>query len=481
MEPSALRCYISNVSNDILDLIFSFIRMDVVSWDGKDVSPIMVLMHVSRQFRSAILQWNYWLGFKFDFRMLVCPSDRSEHSMRDPEHPHPVNALIKTLFADDACVQSLKRKTDWAFPPSCPELMSNLFGRIPDFPRTLRKLWLCGQFQFTLDRLPSCPNVEELGVLDDLPLKLPPPTNRIDLSRIVETFPNIQHLYLAIPLTSIGSISSLSNLSSFEILVVNEYDEELLDTLHPRFLPLGSTSTLTTLRISGYGYSIDPEFTLAPFTALQHFKFTEGFGRFDDVLRTVPTKLVSFEAQIYTDDDNDYYVPRGKPSFAHSCLTNLCSVVIEAVCMNKETDVYFLDHMDRCMDILDELADALPEVHNVRLEHAALDVSRLGSLSRFRNLHSLTWILGKHYHCMEMGSPNGEFSNRERAVGVISEIFRDWTTKPMVRVLMHRELLGVPFRFAPKWPLHSAWYDYGGISRWPLNIDALPENRELGW
>ena len=315
----------------------------------------------------------------------------------------------------------------------------------------------------------------------DLPSKLPLSTNRINLTRIVETFPNVRHLYLAIPLTSTGSISSLANLASFELLVINEYNYALLGTLHPRFLPLESASTLATLRIYGYGLRIAPGFTLAPFTALQHLKFTDGFGGFDDVLRTVHTKLVSFEAQLYTDDDTEYTHARGTRSFGHPCLLNLRSLAIECVCMNHETDVYFLDHMDQCMDVLDEVTNALPELQIVRMEHAALDVARVGCLSRLRDLRSLTWILEKPYHCMEGVPPTGNFSNQERAASVIWDLFADRTTKPNVSIITHREFLGGPSSIEQKWPLHSTWYDYGGTSRWPLNIDALPEHRELGW
>jgi len=477
-----LGCYICNISNEVLDLIFSFIPIDVVvSCDGNNVPPIIVLLHVSRQFRNAILQSKHWLSFKFDFRKLVCPPDGSENLVPEPEAPHPVNALIKTLFGDDAFVESLQRKTDWAFPSSCPELVLSVTDRLQSFSTTVRKLWLCGQFHFTLDRLPLYPNVDELGVLDDLPSKLPPSTNRINLTRVGETFSNVLHLYLAIPLTSTDSISSLANLLSFELLVVNECDYELLGTLQPRFLPLESASTLATLRIYGYGLRIAPGFTLAPFTALQHLKFTEGFGRFDDVLRTVHTKLVSFEAQVYTDADTEYTHRRGAWSFVHPCFTDLRSIVIEAVCMKKETSVYFLDYMDRCMDLLDELTVALPQLQFVTMEHAALDVARLGCLSRFRDLRSLSWILEKPYHCMEGVPPAGHFSNQKRAATVISDLFADWTTKPNVSVITHRELLSVPSSIESKWPLHSTWYDYGGTSRWSLNINALPEHRELGW
>ena len=476
-----LECYICKISNEVLDLIFSFILDDFVSWDGNDVPPVIVLLQVSRQFRNAILQSKHWLNFKFDFRELVCLPDGSVNSVPDPEAPHPVNSLIKTLLADDAFVESLKRKTDWAFPSSCPELVSSVSDRFQGFSMTLRKLWLCGQFHFTLDRLPLCPNVDELGVLDDLPSKLPPSTNRINLTRVVETFPNVRHLYLAIPLTSTGSISSLANLLSFELLVVNECDYELLGTLQPRFLPLESASTLKTLRIYGYGLRIAAGFTLAPFTGLQHLKFTDGFGGFDDVLRTVHTKLVTFETQVYTDDDTEYTHLRGAPSFVHPCLVDLRSILIEAVCMKKETSVYFLDHMDRCMDLLDELTGALPQLQIVTMEHAALDVARVGCLSRFRDLRLLTWVLEKPYHCMEGVPPAGNFSNQKRAATVISDLFADRTTKPNVSVITHEELFGVPSSTEPKWPLHSTWYDYGGTSRWPLNINALPEHRELGW
>ena len=433
---------------------------------AKKVSQITALMHVSRQFRHAILQSKHWFQFGFDFRSLVYIS---QHWQREPEELHPVNSLIKALFDDEAVVESLMQKTEWAFPRFCPELWFGVITRLPYFSQTVRKLWVCGDLHLAFNRLPPCSNVTELGVLDNNPGE----TSSVDLTRISQTFPNLQHLYLAITLSCQGSISSLRHLLSFELLALDWLTHDTTGPVSKRYLPLASASTLTTLRV--YGYAEDPwgRISLAPFTALQHLKYSEKLGDVVGVLRSVCTKLVSLELQLYTDLDFEDVVGPDLVSFDHPCLSNLKSIVLEDV---RFGHTFGFMNPTGCMAVLHNVANSLPDLENVTVEYAQMDLSNIWILGLFRRLRTLTWIFAQEEPWTWLRLDEMD------PVSAIEKAFKDRETKPRVTLCTHRELRGdrIPGEIERRSPLHTSWYDRGD-SRWPLHMDQVPEYEKFRW
>jgi hypothetical protein len=427
--------------------------------------PIMVLMHVSRQFRLVMLHSYIWRPFGFDFRRLIhvpdYPFTGDEVHDPDPPNPHAVNRLIKALFLDPHVVECLSRKTDWAFPPSCPELILAATG-LPSFPETVRKLWICGDFNLVLDRLNQCSNVTELGILDNPPGRW---IRSVDMAKIMRAFPNLQHLYLGVRV--FNTALSPRNLLSYEVLVLSK----LSQTTH--FLPLQSASTLTTLGIFGQELDIGPMSSLTHFIALRHLKLSarNGVLEVNRVLRAVSTKLMSLELQVFTDKEAQEENEEWKSlSFHHPCLSNLESITIEG-CRNLWDPGAYYDffHRYRCSILLEAIAEGLLGIQNVTLLYGALDTSHTQCLRHLRNLRSFTCVLKATSDCV------GENLQLDYdPSGAVARIFEERDSKPRIMIGTERDLGLSPQRADPtRWPYLSAWYDRLN-SRWPLHIDPFP-------
>jgi hypothetical protein len=466
--------YISNLSNEVLDVILSFIPMDdIVSNDGQRTSQITVLLHVSRRFRRAVLRSKHCLGFGFDFRTLQHEPTWTPDCDSAEKPVHPVNDLIANLFGDDDFCHALEAKTEWAIPPFCPELLLGAATHVPSFSQNLRKFWQCGNFCFAVRSLTLCANVVELGILDDMDRR-----GHVDMTTIADIFPNVQHLYLALSTWSSGNILSLQRLSSFELLVVNDRDISSREPFkRGYFLPFGSASILTTLRLYGHTIGHHWDVSLNPFTALQHLKISyHGSGGWNGLLASVSAKLVSLEIQVFTDAEltRNYNDGRAEDlSLVHDCLSELQSIVIEAVLIYGDTN--WTSHVQRCTDLLDTITRALPDVESITMEYAALDLEHIDCLKRLRNLKRLDWILETEYDCV--GDPE---QYEGPAEDYIARMFEDRPVKPQIHVRTHEELSDRPEGLNSRWPLHSSWYARTE-SRWPLHIDPLIEDRQPGW
>jgi hypothetical protein len=465
-------CGISTVPYEVLDRILSFIEMDKLVFLGMrgsrttplleewNVPQVMVLLHVSRQFRAATLQSQFWLDFGFDVRRLVDAPNWKIDQYR-VESEHPVNQLLPVLFNDDNLVRRFTTKTEWAFPPKCPEFVQGIIQRIPSFPQTAQKLWLSGDstYHLILNRPPEgFPNVRELGVLHTIGKHLP---------RIAEACPNVEHLFLALFLwTRVveSSLESLHNLQTFEIKIEYLPERVLVERLCGDLLPRASASTLTTLKIYGLGSDIAPDFSLTPFVRLQHLTFTDGFkSGFDRVLASISSKLISFDLQIHSNN-----IWRQSISFAHPCLSNLETLTVEVIrkvrCLG-----YGYAHLERCGALMDDITRTLTTVQTFTMDSAILRVPSYPFLVRLRQLKALTLIREADMPLV----PDQEVPlvpDQE----VLLKLFDDWPLRPRITVLTKGEL-GEEGSWKRKasWPLDSAYYSQLAGPRWPSHISEL--------
>jgi hypothetical protein len=106
---------ISNVPNEVLVEIFSYVRMDkVVKWseNGQErrIAQIVALLHVCRAFRMATFESHAFLDWEFDFTHLI-PYRNTNNTRRIAPHTITrITRLLNTLLADQYLLQTLARK-----------------------------------------------------------------------------------------------------------------------------------------------------------------------------------------------------------------------------------------------------------------------------------------------------------------------------------------------------------------------------------
>jgi hypothetical protein len=518
-------CHISKLSNEILAVVFSFIRMDeIVDWAGgltnypgfpvgghrKRMLQAFVLMRVSRQFRTVILDSPYWLDFEFDFSTLI---DRSRYGYPNFEGPYGamvyvmrLNRLLHVLLADQDFARALALKTDWIF-DSTPEILWAILGCIPTFASTAQRLWLSLPRDHTYSffpRLSMCQNVVELAIRhqDTLPL---------NLTAIADAFPQVQYLYLGLSWATDGSIRSLKKLISLELAVIIDRDEIVY--LGEQHVPFASSKTLEVLKV-GYRCAILPdEFDLRRFINLRHLQlppdleendviqFGDGDGYVDNVmdriLDSVSTKLESFETVFprwFTASDifakpslSDLRkieltleTPPRSPSFwllppydTEYSIDMLQPHVVHS----RNIDEAVATHIVFSMKIVEGVTTDLISLREIVLINFGMDLEGLAPLVRLQRLEALTWVVPNRFsirgNSFRQPTPETEEAQNEaedfvwqHAEGALANVFVDFASRPKMS-LKYSESSNNKFSRKDwtvansRWPLRSVdMYDY---------------------
>jgi hypothetical protein len=196
------------------------------------------------------------------------------------------------------------------------------------------------------------------------------------------------------------------------------------------------------------------DFSLAPFVCLEHLKFTDGFkDGFDRVLASVPTKLISFELQIHSDDAHQQPI-----SFAHPYLSRLETLTFEATrTWGFDNTRRYTVHIARCEKLMDDMTKTLTTIQTFTMD--SVTFRSYDFLARLRQLRTLTWIRES-----DMDFP--KLANQR----FLLRIFDDWPVKPRVTVLTQEETEedGI-WKRKSKWPVDSAYYSQHA-GRWPSHI-----------
>jgi hypothetical protein len=434
----------------MLAAVFSFIHMDeTVDWAGgiqshpgfplgehrKRMLQALVLMRVSRQFRTLMIHSPYWLDFGFDFGTLI---DRGRYWYPHFEGPYGnmvyvmrLNRLLHVLLGDQDFAGALARKTDWIVADT-PEILWAILGCLPTFVSTARKLWLslpCDHVYSFFPRLSMCKNIVELAFRHDSALPF-------DLTIIAETFPQVQHLYLGLSWTTHGSIRSLSKLISLEFAVIIDRDE--ITCLGEQHVPYASSNTLEVLKV-GYRCAILPdEFDLRRFINLRHIQLppdlehdggivvddgnayldTEYFDNaMDRILGSVSTNLESFETTFprwFTASDIF-----AKPAFSDLRKIDLTldtpprspafwllppydteyEIDILQPHVIHSTNIYeaVATHIVFSMKVVEGVTTDLISLQEVILINFGIDLDGLACLARLKRLEALTWIVPNRF------------------------------------------------------------------------------------
>jgi hypothetical protein len=369
---SHLPCYLDTLSNELLDRIFDFIPMKFAILYGKTrrsrrlMSQPLVLMHVSRRFRAALLHSERWLDFDFEFFSNIGgPLRKLETSV---EYRKRYISLISLLLDDPAVVACLSRKRDWVIPcvyGSKIDLAQIIVKRIPNLHAFTRKLGV--HFDAKLLLTTVWPAVVELTITIYAGL-------RADLTALSAAFPNLQYLQVRASSPWTGSLDSFQHLVHLDACVFVEAAPSILGLCDTLF-PSQSAKSITHLALGGQSASLNahPKFSLKSFTNLEHLELRGDTYR---CLSDVSTKLIS----LHLDGPSD--VNRQPISFAHPCLSNLHSLRLRL--SNGDYEV-------KMWDMLESMSENLRGLHHLILEHFVFDAHRVGCLAKLVELKSLAF------------------------------------------------------------------------------------------
>jgi hypothetical protein len=246
-----------NVPNEVLDLIISFIpglNDSFITYQkngsSRKIHQIIALMHVSRQFRFAMLQHKVWRDINFNFNLLVATASEDDYRRFFPStaESEPVanlaartTRLCNILFSDPYFREGIKKKTDWAF--GSLEVLFAVIGNVPTFTESVQDVVLeLDGIDVAIPRLFGCKNLARLEILG---------TNQrsMDMDHIGRFLPSLKILEITLPSQFSGSLKRVQGLEEFSLNCNGAYLDLETGAIvdHQSLLPIASTKTLTCL------------------------------------------------------------------------------------------------------------------------------------------------------------------------------------------------------------------------------------------
>lgn len=414
-KPSAF----DNVPNEVLNLIISSIPLvddfSPISYetDGstRRIHQILALMHVSRQFRFAILQHEVWLGLHFEFEVLafatredyydqLFPAVYLEQAPKRTNLPTRITALLNVLFGDSYFKQCMERKTEWSFQSL--EALFAVLAHLPTFTTSTRAVSLNLEgIDLAIARLRECRNLVRLDICANC-------ESSLDLDSIGRFLPSLKRLSIKPPSHTAGSFKDLEGLEEFTA-VFTMLDEPVL--------PISSAKTLTRMNLQHCNFLENA--SLEMFTSLKHLQ-TKGRmtnASLPRLLKTISADLCSLKGSVAI----EYRRARSWWGLNASWILwdTLCLAHLEKICLGlysdtgpddgydvpatKEYESFTADYIDSCMEVVARMGSKLELLEDVEL-WGGLDVEKVHVLGYLRNLKRLKWIISADRYVKGMGS-----------------------------------------------------------------------------
>lgn len=223
--------FITDLSNEILALIFSFLPISHCQKTGDtNCIHLLVLRSVSRRFRHIVNNADFWLSDNVDVYTLYKHQCESKGFRFVNEHK-----FFQNLFTDTEFVTRLSRRIIWRF--STLEFLIAVINNIPKFYTNCRKIELkIGRdFGVALEHLANCSLITHLSVRFDV--------DKIDLAVIGKIFPYLQHAIFVDINDYEGGFETYAHLRTLKFHCKNEF------ILIKQLLPLRSSKHLMNLGI----------------------------------------------------------------------------------------------------------------------------------------------------------------------------------------------------------------------------------------
>jgi hypothetical protein len=408
------------IPNEIIDLIVSFILGDdaddrYVGYD-KDgsscqIHQIIALMHVSRQFRIAMLKHKIWRDLNFQFEdlgpinnELHCnqfypitlygrPNDPPGEPTVCTNLPARISKLCHSLFHDPYFRESIEKKTEWRF--ASLEVLFQVLAHLPTFMESARTVILSLEgTELAIARLRECKSIDHLIVhaLHE---------HSLNLDNIGRYLPWLKTLTVRLPDRWVGSWQYLEGLDDFTLdasfvsLEPEEYEHGLV-------LPTSSAKTLTRMTLKNC--HID-DGSLKKFTSLKHLR-TERSPIADflaEALQDLPTSLsslhtsIDIECPLWLQYEADNLGAADLETrlimFDCPCFVHLTKICLGLYCESDVDDENFASYyIDNCMKAVTRMVSRLKLLEDVEL-WAGLDVERVHVLGQLQNLKRLDWVI----------------------------------------------------------------------------------------
>lgn len=405
-----------NVANEVLDLIFSSIPSLDNSYvtyenDGslRKIHQIIALMHVSRQFRFAILQHKVWHGIQFDFIRLATIFNDDEYDQhfyptttnlksfhRCTDLPARVLKLCNVLFCDPYFREGIKRKTEWGF--ASLDVLFAAIAYIPTFMGSAHRVRLALEgIDVAVPRLIECRNLVELEVFGQRQCSL-------DLDHF-RHLKSLKILKITLPEHCVGSLEDLEGLEEFYL---DETHANLIRDPQSIF-PMSSAETLTRMVLRSV--YIDNETSLKMFKSLKHLSTQRWPFHIPlaHLIRDLPSSLCSLEAivrpgdEIFEDtdsEDEDECIAL----LDCLCLAHLKKIRLSIVLMlRRDDEESWFEYIDDCMDVVTNVVKKLKLLEEVEIV-GGLDLERIHILGQLPNLRRLRWFPGADKFINGVGS-----------------------------------------------------------------------------
>jgi hypothetical protein len=293
-------CFISRVSNEVLQLIFSFIpnaqgfdsynSYHSHSEGNHNVAQELILRSVCRHFRAIVNESHFWLARNFKFASLL---KRRLNNREEGE-------FTRTLLKDRHLVKCLQRKTAWNF-----SNLNSLFAvikNIPSFPQCARNIALAivdhedyrrsdGPSAVTtaIEKLAICQHVTSLSIRW---------TMSVDLDAVVRSFPLLENIKLEEIIDCHGSLRRLTNVK--KLTIDNRSISEDPSTFLSLVIPAESTKSLTSLNVvtsATKDPAIIPKILLNQFVNLTHLCIQPLGNEMCDSVTSASFQLQDFETE----------------------------------------------------------------------------------------------------------------------------------------------------------------------------------------
>jgi hypothetical protein len=413
-----------NVPNEVLDLIISFIPLNKSFAYKKDdtaraIHQIIALMHVSRQFRVAMIQHKVWHGIDFEFENLAAfPTyyknrkhidqvfrTKSQEIYRPVSHinlPIRITKLCTLLFSDSCFKETIKKKTRWTFVSI--EVLWAVLYHFPTFTESAHTVILNLESIFVgLGLVGECKRLVRLDVLAQH-------KDSLDLSKIGCFLPpSLTILKVGVPSKCYGTFN-FGGLHEFTLETDRRHDDDPFTDSQCWVLPSASGETLTrmNLRIPKLPRSA----SLSKFTGLKHLEIEHypADAHLVELIDGLTVGLCSLKGSLKATVEIPYPISEqdegmiemdiAESSALLGCLSlarleRICLGIccyptgIYAVFVTQDFDNRIVPHyIDNCMKAVTKMVEKMKFLEDVEL-WGGLDVGRVHVLGQLQNLKRL--------------------------------------------------------------------------------------------
>lgn len=415
-----------SVPNEVFNLILSFIptkeKFLAKNDDGSShkLHQILALMHVSRQFRYAMLQHKVWHDTEFQFEDLATAGDDDNAyfnqlyptsvSAPDFDGPHThlparITNLCNTLFHDSYFRQCINKKANWNF--ASLEVLFAVIAYIPSFTKSAQAMVLDLEgIDVAIPRLRGCKNLVRLEIRADSQPSL-------DLSSISRFLPSLKRLEIHLPPDWSGTLEEVSGLEEFLLNVPLGGSWECSEMEFPDCLPLASADTLTQLNLRKCYFS--ELISLKVFDSLKHLRTIESpvDSELATLINDLPTRLYSLASAVDIDCPRIRQEMEGEGVEMEeqfqlldcSCLAYLKTIELAMPCHRSvpEDENFVSYYVENCMKAVTKMVNKMPLLEEVEL-WGGLDINGLHVLGGLQSLKKLKWIISEDRYVKGMGS-----------------------------------------------------------------------------